>query len=198
LAAVDIGALAPAVAQTQQQIDWCSGSGGAAPDLQISGCTAVIQSGKYTGKNLAIAFNNRGVGYYKKQDYDRAIADYDQAIRVDPLPGVAADDRGRTGTNVYNNRGYAYFAKKDHARAIADYDRAIKVDPKDPLVYNNRGLAYSDTGEFDRAIADFGEAIRLDPKYAVATNNRGIAFYAKRDYDRAIADFDQAIRLDPK
>ena len=69
---------------------------------------------------------------FLKKDYDRAIADYDQAIRVDPLPGVAADDRGRTGTNVYNNRGYAYFAKKDYARAIADYDRAIKVDPEDP------------------------------------------------------------------
>jgi hypothetical protein len=52
--------LSLATAQTQQQMDWCNGKSGATPDLQISGCTAFIQAGKATGKNLAAGFINRG------------------------------------------------------------------------------------------------------------------------------------------
>jgi hypothetical protein len=52
-----------AMAQTQQQIDWCNGRGRPTPDLKISGCTALIQSGKATGKNLAAGFLNRGNAY---------------------------------------------------------------------------------------------------------------------------------------
>src|ERR1700680_3645239 len=74
----------PANAQTQQQLDWCNGKAGATPDLQISGCTALIESGKYNGKDLAYAFHNRGNAYQSKGQYDRAIQDYDQAIRLNP------------------------------------------------------------------------------------------------------------------
>jgi tetratricopeptide (TPR) repeat protein len=51
-----------------------------------------------------------------KGDYDRAIADYTEAIRLDP--GLAL---------AYNNRGFAYSHKGDNDRAIADYDQAINV-----------------------------------------------------------------------
>jgi hypothetical protein len=62
----------PASAQSKEQLNWCLGKDGATPDLRIGGCTAVIQSGKYSGKNLAFAFVNRGLGYKAKDDYDRA------------------------------------------------------------------------------------------------------------------------------
>ena len=89
------------VAQTQQDLDWCESKGlvkdmdmeGAPNDVLanmiISGCTAVIESGKFTGKDLAGIFNNRGTAYAAmKREFDRAIADYDQAILLAPnLPG---------------------------------------------------------------------------------------------------------------
>src|SRR6516162_9552972 len=55
------------------------------PDLSIRGCTALIESGQETTQGLAILFFNRGVGYYHKGEYDRAIQDYDQAIRLKPV-----------------------------------------------------------------------------------------------------------------
>jgi tetratricopeptide (TPR) repeat protein len=54
------------------------------PDLSISGCTAIIQSGRQTQQNLAVAFYNRGNAHFRKGQPDRAIADYDQAIRLNP------------------------------------------------------------------------------------------------------------------
>jgi len=64
------------------------------PDLKISGCTAVIQSGHETQQNLAIAFYNRGNAYVRKGQNDRAIQDYDQAIRLNPNFADAFYNRG--------------------------------------------------------------------------------------------------------
>ena len=118
----------------------------------------------------AWAFVGRGLGYSRKGDYDRAIADYNQAINLDPRYALA-----------YNNRGHAYLAKGDKDRAIADFNQAIKINPlpaSNPHVnvYFNRGIAYSAKGDYERAIDDYTEAIRLDPKFASAYDNRGIAY----------------------
>src|SRR5215475_11998515 len=120
-------------------------------------------------------------------DYDKAIAAFSDAMRLDPKSALA-----------FTNRGVAYERKGDNDRAIADFNEAIRLDPKNVLAFANRGIAYGKKGDTDRAIADYNEAIRLDPKNALAFANRGIAYGKKGDNDRAIADFNEAIRLDPK
>ena len=140
-----------------------------------------------------------------KGDYDRAIADATEAIRLDPKMALA-----------YVNRAGAYLQKGDYDRAIADATEAIQ--------------AYLDKLDYDRAIADATEAIQLDPKIALAYVNRAArtpkgrlrprhrrrdrgdparsedcfglrqpgSRTDKGDYDRAIADATEAIQLDPK
>lgn len=68
-----------AVGQTPQQINWCSNRGGASVDQKISGCTAMIQSRRYKGKELGHVFHNRGVYQQERGDLGRAIADFDQS-----------------------------------------------------------------------------------------------------------------------
>src|SRR6476646_4048262 len=131
----------PAVAQTQQQLDWCDHKNGATPDLLIEGCTAVIQAGKYTGKGLAFAFNNRGIAYQNKGQYDRAVQDYDHAIKLNPKYAEAFYDRSNT-----------YVAKGQYDRAIQDYDQAIKLNPNFASAFNNRGVAYAHKEQYERAI----------------------------------------------
>ncbi len=57
-------------------------SDGTHPDIQIAACTRNIQSGRFTGRNLAVAFTNRGLAYKRKGQWDRAIADYSEAISL--------------------------------------------------------------------------------------------------------------------
>src|SRR5262245_58247121 len=121
------------------------------------------------------------------RDYERAIADYSEAIRLVPANAPA-----------FLGRGNAYASKGDRDRAIADYSEAIRLDSKYAFAFNNRGVAYKNKGDYDRAISDYSEAIRLDPKLAFAFSNRGYAYLNKGDRDRAITDLDEAIRLDPK
>jgi tetratricopeptide (TPR) repeat protein len=139
------------------------------------------------GNPRAPNYNNRGVIWKAKGEYDRAIADFDEAIRLEP--GKAT---------YWNNRGSAWADEKQYDRAIADFDVAIGLAPEDAVAYFNRGNARYRKKEYDRAIADYGEAIRLDPELAAAYGNRGDAWKGKKEYDRVIADYGEAIRLDPK
>jgi len=150
---------------------------------------------------------------------DKAIANYDQAIKLKPdlvgayyNRGIAYYDKGEYDRAIadydqaiklkpdwaeaYYNRGLAYNDKGEYDRAIAEYDQAIKFG-HDAKAYYNRGLAYADKGDTDRAIAEYDQAIKLKPDYAEAYNNRGAAYAGKGEYDRAIADYDQALQLEP-
>src|SRR5262252_2588596 len=174
-----------ALALTQQDIDWCLGKN-ATPDSQVNGCTAVIQSGKAAGNDLASAYQNRGLAHVKRGDFEVAIADFTEAIRLNPQ-----------SAKPYNDRGFSYARRGDLDHAIADYDQAVRLDPRYSLALRNRGLAYLIKHEYDRAIADYDAAIRIDPKDIAAYIDRGNVYHVKGDLDGAIADFDEAIRLDP-
>jgi tetratricopeptide (TPR) repeat protein len=204
--------------QPGQERRSCTGRFDTPWDVQIKNCTALIQ-GRETIKTRVIAYNNRGIAYFEQQDYEHAIADYDEAIRLDPAFGAAIYNRGnayrakgdndraivdynealriRSDSRTYFNRGSAYRAKGENDRAIADYNEALRLDPNYAISYGNRGIAYAVQGDHDRAIADYNEAIRLNPKYANAYGNRGLAYAAKGDLDRAIADYDEALRIRP-
>jgi hypothetical protein len=89
-----------AQAQTEEQWDSCYGIGVPAPNVQppevlISGCTAVIQSGIHSGRNLVVAFTNRGVGYRQTFERDRAFMDFEQAIALDADYLPAYDQTGQ-------------------------------------------------------------------------------------------------------
>ena len=135
----------------------------------------------------ANAYNNRGIAYAGKSDFDAAIADFNKAIGLNP-----------EYADTYNNRGIAYVRKSDFDAAIADFNEAIDLNPEYANAYNNRGAAYAEKSDFDAAIADFNEAIDLNPEYANAYNNRGAAYVRKSDFDAAIADFNEAIDLNPE
>jgi tetratricopeptide (TPR) repeat protein len=128
---------------------------------------------------------DRGAAYYFKKDYQAAIRDYDQAIRLDP-----------NNARAFSNRGAAYKKLGRIDQAIADHTAAIRLDPQSPENFDNRGLSYAANGDYDRAIADYNEAIRLKPQANFLTD-RGDSYNFKHDYDRAIADYDRAIALNP-
>ncbi len=68
---------------------------------------------------MRAAYLHRGGAYFFKGDNDRAIKDYDEAIRLDPKYAIA-----------YGVRGRAYENKGDSARAKKDFDEAARLGAK--------------------------------------------------------------------
>jgi tetratricopeptide (TPR) repeat protein len=169
----------------------------------------------------AKTYTIRGTIWDHMREYDKAIADYTEAIRRDPqnamvlyMRGSAREDRDDydkaiadfseairldpKNEDAYYRRGWDCLIKKDYDKAISDLSEAIRLDPKRHSAYFGRGRAWKAKGEYDKAIADFSEAIRLDSTTAAPWLNRGNAWKAKREYDKAMSDYSEAIRLEPR
>jgi tetratricopeptide (TPR) repeat protein len=154
----------------------------AQPDASILGCNVVIQE---TAKSLAAAYFYRGAAFVTKNEWDRAIADYSQAIAIDP-----------TESDYLNSRAAVYEHKKDMTRAMADYDQAIKLNPKSIYAYNNRGAGFQRKGDFARASADYGEVTKLQPNNADAWGARcWVRAAGGREVQQALGDCDQALKI---
>ena len=150
-------------------------------------CTAITLTKGSSNADFSNAYYNLGNNYLRQMNYGRAIANFTEAVGLNPR-----------NSDAFVNRGAAYFAQKDFARAIADFDQAIRINPQDSAAFFNRGNVYHQQKDFARAIADFTEALRLNPRYRDAFLNRGSAYFNQNDYARAIADYSEAIRINPQ
>jgi tetratricopeptide (TPR) repeat protein len=103
---------------------------------------------------VAAMHYNAGVELQEQGRQREAIAEYDEAIRLDP-----------EYTEAYNNRGSAYAGLGQYQRAIQDFDEAIRLNPEYAEAYYNRGLTYKLQGKKSQAIADFEKFITLTDNF---------------------------------
>ena len=171
--------------------------------------------------NDPLALYLRGFAHFKQGRAAAAKADYEKALRLNPvfgeregkgqteldtypliLQGKAPALAGPAGTSpestAHKKQALAAAQKGDYDTALAEFTRALQADPKDPEVYNNRGSVYTFKGRYDLALADFTKTLELNPRYARAYYNRALAYYYQGNYDRAIADLTKAIELNSK
>lgn len=156
-------------------------------DAAIAGCTRVIEDLKQKPKGRAAAHYNRGNAYAAKGGHDAAIADYDEAIRLDPK-----------NASAYNNRGSAKNDKGDGEAALADFSAAIKHNARYASAYFNRANARAARGEAEPALKDYDVALKYDGRNVNARIARGALLLAGGATAKARADMRQAVALDRK
>ncbi|OGW81809.1 MAG: hypothetical protein A3J12_05715 [Omnitrophica bacterium RIFCSPLOWO2_02_FULL_44_11] len=128
---------------------------------------------------------SRGKRQYHRGSYDRAIRDFNLALKVNPQSAEA-----------YCGRGLSFLAKGDRDRAIADFAKAIEISPL-PQFYYARGLVWQEIKDDDKAIKDYTSTINVAPDYWAAYINRAQLYKNKKEFDRAIVDYNKAIELSP-
>ena len=110
--------------------------------------------------------------------FDKAIADFTDALHRDPKDATA-----------YSRRGRAWASQKEFSKAIADDKAALDIDAGNPLAYMGLGRVSQAEREFDRAIAYYQKAIGLDrrmprPSLIWPTLSRGERPVRRRDQVR--------------
>src|ERR1700751_4558622 len=151
---------APASAQARSQLGPLCTTETTPADQMVDACTKIIALKVFKGAQLATVYFWRAVGWNKKGDYARVIADTTEAIRLKP-------DQAN-----YNLRGSAYFDKGEYDIAIADFNDAIKIGPQSGTIYHNRANALRAKGEYAKAIDDYTMALRFNPN-EFSYQNRG-------------------------
>jgi tetratricopeptide (TPR) repeat protein len=149
----------------------------------VAACTRLINDRASPMNVRAFAYTMRASFLQASKDLDRALADQNESIRLDPKEA-----------HSYYARGTIYRDKGELRRAIEDYNRSLELK-RDPLVLSFRGIAWFGLGEFDRAIADFTENLKATPGNELSLGFRCRARAATgRDLPVALADCNEAIR----
>ncbi|MFW5804146.1 MAG: tetratricopeptide repeat protein [bacterium] len=137
--------------------------------------------------NKEEAFYERAFAYYLARDYENALLDYDNGIRLDRNPsGFIYSMRGTINSNLGNNH-----------EAISDFTNSLNIE-KEHSIYFSRGNAKFKIEDKYGAIADFDNAIDLlrNPIEFIASdyyNNRGNAKLEIKEFRSALNDYNKAI-----
>src|SRR5262249_6295688 len=122
----------------------------------------------------------RGRANTDKGDLDAAIADYGEAIKLDPSRAVA-----------WNGRCWARTIKRKNPElqgALDDCNKALALETNIAEIFDSRGLVYLKLGKYDESIADYDRALALDPRLATSLYGRAMAKVRKSPLDASAKD----------
>lgn len=167
--------------------------------------------------DMADAYFGRGVVHMWMPVPDNsALADFDEAIRLDPRHDRAFNNRSliqRTDEKAladiseairiepratyYNNRAHILTRRGDHKGALSDYSQAVERDPSESSYLSKRGDTLMELGAAKEAIADYTAAIALAPKIPRNHSSRAAAYERLGSHAKALTDVREALRLFP-
>ena len=159
-------------------------------DSAIGGCTTAIKL--YRELNLsrtfaADAYNLRGLLWYFRGAYDKAIKDFEKVFElIRDYDSSVYNHIGIVRCKLIKSTTNEQEAQRLYEEAVEDFDEAIRLNPEYIEAYYQMGLATVTLGQsvsdeqeaqrlYEKAVEDFDEAIRLNPDYVEAYYYRGIA-----------------------
>ncbi|MCX7358475.1 MAG: tetratricopeptide repeat protein [Alphaproteobacteria bacterium] len=218
-----LGACIPPLNADTVDLAWerCNGPG--ASDYRLSQCSTVISFADTTPERRAAALIVRGTLRAEESQYERALADFGRALRLD-----------RDNPQIYLQRAFVHQASGAFDFAVRDFDRALALQPglqaaldgreaalqlrvtsfqqeltilnqrlvaspRDADLLNSRcWLRVINNDDLDAALADCNASLAARPNDANVLDSRGLAQFKRGDYAAALADYDTAVRLEPQ
>jgi len=125
-------------------------------DIRI--CTEAIDDSRISGRDRVASYVNRGILHVQNGDFERAIADYDEAIELDSSEPEA-----------YLNKALALLHQREGMAEIVDLlTAAIENGTQEPaLAYYGRGVAHEMNGDVSAAYYDIRRAADIDPDWEI-------------------------------
>lgn len=177
---------ARAVGAQNDPLKQCQTAAAAKLETAVQLCSDAIQHGSLPPASLADAYLSRGTAYDAKKDYEKATADFNEVVRLQPKSAVA-----------YYALAQIAVEKSNPTEAIQHYSDALRANPKFVPALSDRGLVYLSNGDSDRALADFSQAIRVQPEFLPAYMNRASVYVRRNDLALALRDYDRVLQINP-
>ncbi|EGR33413.1 tetratricopeptide repeat protein [Ichthyophthirius multifiliis] len=142
---------------------------------------------------IALTYNEMGMICFQRQQYDEAIALFNESLQF------KANDWG-----VYCNRGDCYRMNNKIDEALKDYLKAQKIDEnreeintRISMIRNSRGIILFNQKKYEKAIKEFNEAIKFNINISQYYQNRGKCLLELGNLQEAIQDYIKCFQLDP-
>ena len=146
--------------------------------------TAVKNQPQSSFNRRATKFYNQGLNKSQNKQYQRAIANFTKAIKIEPQ-----------FINAYLKRCEMYYKLGNHPGILDDCERIIQINPSIVEAFYYQGIAHYSLGSFQEAINSYSEVIRHKPHYARAYYGRGIAYRDNQKTGAALEDLRIAEQL---
>ena len=156
--------------------------------------------------DTAISYNNIGVVYINRGDYDKALEYFKQALEIREKSIGKADSYNNIGI-VYNNRGNYDKALEYLKQALDIYEKVLgKEHPDTAASYGNIGTIYANRGDYEKAVEYYKLAVDIyekvlgkeHPDTAISYNNIGVLYMNRGDYDKALEYYKLALDIREK
>lgn len=145
----------------------------------------IQQYSLFSIEQLALLYGQRGIAYGLRDEYQKALEDFNSVVALKPSYLWAYAQRGCTNRLLNKN-----------SEALEDFNTVLALDVSLDWVYVQRGTTYEVSGELSKALTDFNAAIRQNPNYALAYVRRGEIYRTLGEYQQSLTDFNIAIALD--
>jgi len=151
-------------------------------DAQIKNITQELKA-RPKSTDLLI---KRGDLYFQIHEFDKSIADYSAALKLDDHADKA-----------YYGRGLALGRNGEIEKGIKDLSVYLERHPDDSYGYTKRGIRYIWIGDDQNAEKDLTRAITLNPKNAEAHDDLGVVLARRGEYKEAKKNFLACVTNDP-
>lgn len=145
-----------------------------------------LKQGGLSNNRRAYVFLRRGRAYYGNKQFQQAIADHREAVRLNPQYHAA-----------YWNLGLDYQAIRKYGEAADAHSQAIRIKPNFYQAFIDRGNCFLNMQEYREALRDYETALAIRPNYAIGWNNRGVAYARLGNKAEAARSYRRALQLDP-
>jgi tetratricopeptide (TPR) repeat protein len=138
-------------------------------------------------------FYNAGIKLLNSNEYDRAIALFDQALASDTTMIRQSDALLYT----YQGKSYALIQLNRYEDAVQTLDEALKIYPKDFMLWNNKGYALYNLGKYGDALTSYDLALSIEQNYTPSLINKGDTLYKMGRFTDAVDAYNKANVTDP-
>ena len=153
---------------------------------RMAACERLLAIEGLSKTDRAWALITRGSLYKRMKKLDVALADYNQAEKLDP-------DNPR----LYRYRASLYYDSKKYKEADTELTKALKLEPRNSWSCYMRARARVMLKKYNDALKDYDKALELKPRYSSAYSGRAWVHLRLKDYAKAIKDCDGAIAISP-
>ncbi len=132
------------------------------------------------------SYKGLGDWYFGREEHQKAIAEYEKAITIDP-----------TYAEAFLGKAMAFEKEMDNTMARFMAEKAVRLKPDEANIRYDAGNIYKDLGDLSNAKIQWERAIELNPNYSEAYNHLGNYYHGIRNYEQAIKMYEQSIKFNP-